>query len=62
MIVIAQLAGSMNLPVEAFAGLREDGELQLPIGVVVINVPAPAGARGHVVEATSKFLTERAGH
>ena len=53
--MIAHLAPGVYLLVEAFAGLREDGEPHLTISIVVINVLASITARGHMVEATSKF-------
>lgn len=60
--MIAHLAPSVNVPVEAFTSLGEDGEPCQAVGIVVIDVFSTVTARGYVIETTGEFETEGTGH
>ena len=61
-VVVSHLAIGMAAPIELLADILEYREPLRPVVFVKVDVLTTIATRGHMVEAASKFDTERSGH
>jgi hypothetical protein len=62
MIVIGQLTPGMTDPIKPFTHLTQDFQPNISVHLAEENILAPITARGHMVEATRQFYSQRSCH